>query len=656
VKDEAPDGRPQAEAPSGGDYRRLFESNPQPMWVYDLETLRFLAVNQATVDRYGYSRDELLGMTIKDIRPLEDVPALLANVAAVGTHGSVTGGWRHRKKDGSLLDVEIASQPLSFAGRRAELVVPFDVTDRQRAETELLRARRAVEQSERQFRTLIENASDVITEVDRQGTIRYISPAVTSILGYKPGELEGRSAFDLIHPEDLPTALTRMAHRFANPDDATPTEFRFRHRDGRWRLLQSRATVLQEGSSAPEMVITARDVTEIKELEVRLHEAEKMEAIGRLAGGVAHDFNNLLTAVIGNSDLALAGTGPTDPMRHLLEEVKTAAERAAALTAQLLAFGRKQMATPQVLDLAAIAGDLTRMLRRLLPESVELATVIGTGAGRVNADRSQLEQVLMNLVLNARDAMPEGGRITLEIGDVDLDEAFAHQHSEVQPGPQVMLAVADTGSGMDEETQQHVFEPFFTTKELGRGTGLGLATVHGIVKQNRGSIVVESEAGRGTTFRVYLPRVEAAGGREEAKPAPAELPGGSELILLLEDDDAVRGMVHRVLVAHGYRVLDAGSGAEAESLFRESQQRVHMILTDVAMPSMNGPELVARLHRLAPDLPVLYMSGHADEAIVSSGVLANSETFLPKPFTPGSLIGKVRGVLDRAAERRGQGA
>jgi PAS domain S-box-containing protein len=623
------------------------------MWVCDRETRRFLAVNQATVDRYGYSRAELLAMTIEDIRPPADVPASMAHVAGAEAGAAVSGPSRHRRKDGTLIDVEVASRPLDFDGRPAELVVPVDVTGRSGSDGELRRVAAIAEsaaQSERHFRLLIENVSDVIAEVDERGEVRYVNPAVEQVIGYDSAEVVGRSIFDWVHPEDLAAARDSFSRRLAADRGPAVSELRFRHRDSSWRVLQTRGTVLHDIAPAPMLVLLARDVTMQKDLEARLRQAQKMEAIGRLAGGVAHDFNNLLTSILGHSELALHGVGEDAPLRDHLEQISAAGERAAALTRQLLAYGRRQLVLPQTLDLGRVAAELAKMLRRLLPEDVALEIAGADTVQLVTADRSQLEQVLMNLVLNARDAMPEGGRITVGVAAVEVGGALARRHPELQPGPHVLLAVTDTGIGMDEETQKRIFEPFFTTKDPARGTGLGLPSVYAMVEQNRGAVAVESAPGRGTTVSVYLPRTTAAAAT--AADGEDAIAGGDETILLVEDDDQVRAMAFRVLSARGYHVLSAASGVEAERLFRDDSGLVQLLLTDVVMPGMTGPDLAARLRRLVPALAVVYMSGHADEAILRRGLRGQGETLVQKPFRPAALARKVREVLDRAPGRR----
>jgi PAS domain S-box-containing protein len=407
----------------------------------------------------------------------------------------------------------------------------------------------------------------------------------------------------------------------------------------------NQATIAIENARLHEAL--KQELAERKRLEEQLIQSQKMEAIGRLAGGVAHDFNNLLTAIIGYSELLLGELNPYDPRRGDVEEINKAADQAAALTRQLLAFSRKQVLQPQVLDLNATVSNIEKMLRRLIGEDIDLVTILDPALGRVKADPGQIEQVLMNLAVNARDAMPQGGKLTIETTNVVLDKDYTQQHVEVQVGPYVMLAVSDTGVGMDQETQSHLFEPFFTTKGMGKGTGLGLATVYGIVKQSDGHIWVYSELGQGTTFKVYLPRVEEAAEVVQRVQVPTESLQGREIVLLVEDEDIVRDLARLVLLQRGYTVLEARDGEEAIQICEQHEGPVHLIVTDVVMPGgMSGRQLAERLATLRPGMKVLYMSGYTDNAIAHHGVLEPGMAFLQKPFAPEALARKVREALD----------
>jgi len=424
-----------------------------------------------------------------------------------------------------------------------------------------------------------------------------------------------------------------------------------RFKDG--RLFARYSMPLMDGGAVIGRLWSFRDITERKQAEeekerlrAQLQQAMKMEAVGRLAGGVAHDFNNLLTAIMGNVSLARMKLSPSDPAGGLLAEANKAAESAASLTQQLLAFSRKQIIKPKALDLNILIADMNKMLVRLIGENIDLKTFPGGDLGAVKVDAGQFEQILVNLAVNARDAMPEGGKLLIETANVDLDEAYRVSHPYVRPGRFVRLSVSDTGHGMSAEVRRRIFEPFFTTKPKGTGTGLGLATIYGVVKQANGSIEVYSEIGKGTTFKIYLPRVEGeAAGPPESFP-PMELLEGSETVLLVEDEEVVRDLGVRILAGLGYSVMHAGNGDEAIALAREHAERIDLLLTDVVMPGMSGRELADRLTPIHPETRVLFTSGYTDNAIVHHGVLDEGVSFIGKPYTLSGLAKKVREVLD----------
>jgi nitrogen-specific signal transduction histidine kinase len=393
-------------------------------------------------------------------------------------------------------------------------------------------------------------------------------------------------------------------------------------------------------------VLVQHDITERRRLEEQYLQAQKMEAVGRLAGGIAHDFNNLLTVILGYGDVVLGQLPRGSPARDLVTEMVRAGERAAALTRQLLAFSRQQMLAPRVLDLNAVVTDLERMLRRVIGEDVALRTSLQPALGHVKADPGQVEQVVLNLAVNARDAMPTGGKLTIETHDVELDEGYARSRPEARPGRHVLLAVSDSGCGMTAEVLAHAFEPFFTTKGPGKGTGLGLATVHGIVKQAGGHVAVYSEPGLGTTFKVYLPRVHEPVSRGKSRAGQAPLPRGTETLLLVEDDESVRSLTGMVLRQGGYTVLEAGDGGEAVRIAGGHAGSIHLLVTDVVLPQTGGRQLAERLLGLHPGMRVLYLSGYTDDAVVRHGILEDQVHFLSKPFSPAVLALKVREVLD----------
>ena len=509
-------------------------------------------------------------------------------------------------------------------------------------------AESALRISERRFRALVEESWDAIALFAGDGTILYGSSATTRLLGYELTEFVGRNAMELIHPDDRAAVLVQLQEAMTAPRARVPVTARVRHKNGSWRYLEGVFTNLLDDPSVGAIVNNYRDVTDRRHLEEQVLLSQKMEAIGRLAGGVAHDFNNILTAIGGYSDLLLADLPPDDHRRHDVEEIHHATQRAAALTQQLLAFSRRQVLQPKVISLNALIPDVEKMLRRLIGEDILFATVLHPRVGNVRADPGQLEQVIVNLAVNARDAMPKGGRLTIETRNVELDEAYTVDHPTVKPGPYVMLAVSDTGVGMDEETKSRIFEPFFTTKVRGKGTGLGLATVYGIVQQTGGHIWPYSEPNRGTTMRVYLPRVDAPADRLEypSDAAPATL-RGSETILVVEDEAPVRAVTRQLLERNGYTVLEAADGPAALALVDGDAggRHIELLLTDVIMPGMSGRELADQLKSRRPEVRVLFMSGYTDDAVVQHGMLEPGLAYLEKPFRPQSLLRKVRSVL-----------
>jgi signal transduction histidine kinase/CheY-like chemotaxis protein len=423
------------------------------------------------------------------------------------------------------------------------------------------------------------------------------------------------------------------------------SETREHDRDGRSRVFLNNVVGFLEDGHLVRVWGTQRDVTEQRHLEEQFRQSQKMEAVGQLAGGIAHDFNNLLTAILGNTQLLLRDLPPGDAKRGDVEEIRKASERAASLTRQLLAYSRRQMLQPEILDLNVVVVEMDKMLRRLIGEHITLATVLASDLGRVRADPNQIEQVIVNLAVNARDAMEAGGKLTIETANVELDDAFAQAHLGAVPGSYAMLAVTDTGHGMDATVRAHLFEPFFTTKEVGKGTGLGLATVYGIVKQSGGYISVYSETGRGSSFKVYLPRIETAADHS-ATPSRGGPARGSETVLVVEDEPAVLSLSCRALEAQGYVVLRATDAETAQRIVERHGGTIHLLLTDVVMPGLSGRELADRLTVKRPGIRVLYMSGYPGDAVVQHGALPSGTAFLQKPFSPDGLARKVRDVLD----------
>ena len=507
------------------------------------------------------------------------------------------------------------------------------------------RMKRQLREREEYFKSLIEQAMDIIAVLDADGAVRYASPSVLPLLGYGAEELVGQHILDLVHPDDVGPALRVFAEGVATGQGGRLLGLQVRHKDGTYRSLEAVGRYLLDDPVVRGVVINARDVTERRSLERQLLQAQKMEAVGRLAGGIAHDFNNVLTAIFGYADLLTEEFPAGSPARQDLEEIRKAATRASALTRQLLAFSRQQVLAPVVLSVNDLVADVDKMLRLLVGEDVELRLILARDAGNVRADSGQLQQVIMNLVVNARDAMPTGGTLVIETADAELTEQYAELHQAVIPGRYVMLAVSDTGVGMDAQTKARIFEPFFTTKEKGKGTGLGLSTVYGIVKQSGGYVWVYSELGHGTTIKLYLPRVDAPA-EPQAPPRETATLTGTETILLAEDDDILRPLTKGLLAKLGYTVLDAESAEQALAVAGARQGPIHLLVADVVMPGASGRELARRLAQSRPETRVLYVSGYTDDAIVHHGMLEPGLKFLQKPFTPAALARKVREVLD----------
>jgi two-component system, cell cycle sensor histidine kinase and response regulator CckA len=501
------------------------------------------------------------------------------------------------------------------------------------------RAQQEVQAREAHYRTILENIGDGVTIIDRAGRYVDANPRASEVTGYPREELLLLNTAATYLPEEragVPTRLGEIAR-----SGSASYERSLLRKDGMVITVEVNARALPAGN----LLATLRDVTERKRLEEQLRQAQKMEAVGRLAGGVAHDFNNVLTAIFGYADLMAEELPPGHAGQQDLQEIRKAATRASALTRQLLAFSRQQVLAPVVLSVNDLVDDVDKMLRRLVGEDVDLRVTLAGDAGNVRADPGQLQQVVMNLVVNARDAMPTGGKLLIETANAELTEQYAELHQPVIPGQYVMLAVSDTGVGMDGQTKARIFEPFFTTKEKGKGTGLGLSTVYGIVKQSGGYVWVYSEPGHGTTFKVYLPRVDAPAERQVPTREAVTITG-TETILLAEDDEMLRPLAKGLLEKLGYVVLEAENAEQALALAAVHPTPIHLLVADVVMPGASGRELARRLAQSRPDTRVLYVSGYTDDAIVHHGMLEPGLNFLQKPFTPTALARKVREVLD----------
>lgn len=511
-----------------------------------------------------------------------------------------------------------------------------------RAEEKERTARAEAEESRARLAAIVESSDDAIVGTSLEGAVTTWNAGAERLYGYPAAEALGRRLAVLV-PAERRGQFEQMLDGIRAGGHVAPFETVHVRKDGRRIEVSLRLSpVTGAAGNVTGAAAIARDITGQKRLEEQYRQAQKMEAVGQLAGGVAHDFNNLLTIINGYAEILLTTLSAGEPARELIGEVRKAGERAAALTRQLLAFSRKQVLAPVVLNLNTAVIDTEKMLRRVIGEDVDLATNLQPSLGNVRADPGQVEQVLLNLAVNARDAMPQGGKLTIETRNTDLGRSYL----EVPPGPYVLLAVSDTGVGMTEEVKAHIFEPFFTTKGVGKGTGLGLATVYGIVKQSGGHVAVYSEPGVGTTFKIYFPRVSEAVKTGRSFHGAEPVPGGSETVLVVEDEEAVRNLTRHVLHECGYRVLAAGNGREALAVAREHGGAIDLLVTDVIMPELGGRRLAEQLGPLHPDMKVLFLSGYTDDAVFRHGVLLEQTNFLQKPFSPAVLARKVREVLD----------
>jgi len=583
----------------------------------------------------------LLGKCVQDYLP-PDQSALLdsrLDRRREGIHEHYES--RFRRADGDDVWVAVSASPvLSPAGEfLGALAMVTDITERKKTEA-------ALREAEARFAAFMENIPAVAVIRSEEGTYVTASRSYEQSFGKAPEELVGKTPFDVFPPDVAQQLLEHEQEVFRDGRTRQFTQF-VPGKDGRTRELLTDKFLLVDEAGRRYVGSIAVDVTAQRALEDQLRQSQKMEAVGRLAGGVAHDFNNMLAVIMGYSEVLGWRSDLPEDARTLVREVHTAGQRAATLTRQLLAFGRQQILAPRILDLGETVTASSNMLRRLIGEDIELVVVLDQEPSRVKADPSQVEQIVLNLVVNSRDALPTGGQITVEVQNIEVDEVYAAQHADVTPGSYVLLAVTDNGDGMDAATQERVFEPFFTTKAQGKGTGLGLATVFGIVKQSNGNVAVYSEIDNGTTFKVYLPRVTELESAKAPAMATPLIPRGAETILLVEDEGIVRCLARDILIQAGYTVLEAAGGHEALRLIREHGAPVDLVVADVVMPHMSGRELVQQLTVEQPGIRVLLMSGYTDDAVVRHGILSAETEFLQKPFTASGFAQRVREVLNR---------
>jgi PAS domain S-box-containing protein len=623
-------------------YRRLFESAKDGILILDASTGQIVDVNPYLTELTGYSRADFLGQHLWEVGPFKNISAAKAAFAELLTNEYIR--YEHlplEARDGRKIAVEVVSNVYRVEDEKVIQCNVRDITERRRIESELRvleRAVRAVAQG-----ILI---TDALAPDD---PILYASPGFERLSGYSAADVIGKNCRLLQGAGTDPASIYALRSAIRDGRDCVVELLNYR-KDGTsfWNHVALSPVRDAEGQVVNSVVVLT-DATERHRLEEQLRQSQKMEAIGRLAGGVAHDFNNVLSVILSYSDMLLAEMKPGEPMRDEIEEIYKAGKRATELTRQLLMFSRQQVLAPKVLDLNDVLTSMDKLLQRILGAEVDLVSLPTRPLGRVRADPSCIEQVVMNLVVNARDAMPQGGKLTMETANVVLDESYAATHVGVKPGPHVMLAVTDTGTGIEPTTLARIFEPFFTTKENGKGTGLGLSTVFGIVQQSGGSIWVYSEMGRGTSFKVYLPSVDSDLTAVGAT-VPPTTRRGSETVLLVEDDDQVRVVARDILRRSGYHVIEARNAGEALLHSEQNPMTIHLLLSDVVMPQMSGPDLAKRLARARPEMRVLCMSGYTDDSIVRHGVLEGHIAYLQKPITPETLTTRVREVLDAVSQ------
>ena len=620
-------------------FAKAFEASPDCITISNAHGV--IEVNGRFEQISGYAKEDLLGRTGVEIGLIEP-QAMQEFRALFQANGSVRDfEYQLKAKSGELRTLLVSAEAVQAGGQSYVLAVNRDVTDQKRAEEALRR-------TETRYRDLVENANDIIFTVDPEGYCISMNRVGQIVTGYPIGGTpRGVNLRQLVAPEELAIVLGKLQCVMSG-DDVAPFELDVISIEGKRTTLEVGVRpVLDNGAIIAAQGI-ARDVTTRRELEAQLRQAQKMDAIGRLAAGVAHDFNNLLTVILAHCESTAAQVTETHPLHHAMKGIRVAAERAASLTGQLLAFSRRQVTQPRPINLNDVVGDIQTMTTRLIGEDIEVRFHRHPDLWMVNADGGQIQQVVLNLAVNARDAMPHGGQLVIETRNVTLDGQYVQHHAQVPPGDYVVVCVSDTGVGMDQETLAHIFEPFFTTKEIGKGTGLGLATVYGIIKQSGGFIWVYSEIGIGTTFKIYLPRIQTIAVQAAVPPIRPEAASGSETVILVEDETDLRDILQHYLESKGYAVISAGDGQECLLACKDLSPFPRLLITDVVMPGMSGRTLADRLRADNPSIKVLYLSGYTDDAVLRHGILPNDTHFLQKPFALHDLAVRVRVMLDGA--------
>jgi two-component system, cell cycle sensor histidine kinase and response regulator CckA len=616
----------------------LFSANPYPMWVYDCATLRFVSVNDAAVRTYGFSQEEFLGMTVLDIGPPEEKPTSLDYVNHIHLGLNGTGLRCHRKKDGSLLFVEVRGFAFERCVRSYELTLANDVTQRKLTEE-------ALGQSQASLQLLVDNAPFGIcrSSLD-EDRFESLNPAMLRILGgYSLNEALGLKISTQVYAD--PKERGRLIEVLRRNARVQGQEVSLLRRDGSTVPVRISGSLTRDPHTKMEYFTDyVEDMTQQSALEQQVRQVQKLEAVGRLAGGVAHDFNNILVVIKLSTELMLAQITPDNPLSKSLLQVSDAADRAAALTRQMLALGRQQIMQVRVINVNSVVSETLHMLGRIIGEDIRLVTKLCDSLENSRLDPDQVGQVILNLAVNARDAMPDGGILHLETSNVDLDNAYTQEHPPVQPGRYVMLAVSDTGTGIDKSILPRIFDPFFTTKEVGKGTGLGLSIVYGIVKQSGGYIWVYSEPAHGTTFKLYFPAITAPLEDPLAR-SEAHLEPRGQTILIVEDEATIRGNVRECLQQLGYQVVEAENGQAALQLCDDLHGKIDLVLTDLVMPGMGGHELAGELAQRHPAMRMLFMSGYTEDSAARHDILLQGSAFLQKPFSVADLSNAVRQAL-----------
>jgi PAS domain S-box-containing protein len=634
-------------------YRRLFETAKDGILILDFQTGQIADVNPYLIEMLGYTHADFVGKKLWEIGPFKDIPAARSAFRELQQKGVIRyEDLPLETKDGRRISVEFVSNVYNVDGMRVAQCNIRDITERVRAEA-------ALKMSETQHRSLIDGAGHGICRATLEGRFVEVNPALVAMLGYSAAEeiLKLNLAQDVFAEPEEGLRLMHKWQLIGKIDE----EVQWRRADQRLITVRLNVRVLGGEQGMAGLEVIAVDVTERRALEEQMRQALKIEAVGQLAGGMAHEFNNYLGIVLGYSDLLLEEAGATEGLRRNVAEIKAATQRAASLTRQLLALSRQQVLEPKVLDVNAVVWETHKLLRRLIPENIDLVPMLEPNLQPVKVDPAQIQQILINLVVNARDAMPEGGKVVIETANVELDEEYAGRHIEVQPGDYVMLAVSDNGSGIDEPTQARIFEPFFTTKQEGKGTGLGLSTVYGIVRQSGGHITVESALGEGTRFRIYLPptataELEVKAQEDETTPMQTEILSGTETVLVVEDQPALLRLISVCLGKRGYTVLAAEDGAEALRILENNPGEIDLVVSDIMMPKVNGLELMKKATLLRPEMRFLFISGYAEDTIGRTAHLPPDAGYLEKPFLPIELARKVRELLNESdAGRRGAG-